>query len=377
MKVIEFIKQSDGLFHGLQRLEEELGIKAKVYHDRNIFVLNYNQIESPKTDPIVRECRGLILNFDLEVVARPFDRFYNLGEALNVMPVIDWAKAKVYEKVDGSLIKMYWDGQWEVATRGTAFAESECMGHGVTFRELVFKALGVNDNHEFQKLCSYSKLNPCVTYVFELTCFENRVVRAYNGYNLHFLGARHFRGHYLSEKEREWLFKEANIAADMIGNRIVDAKQFSFNSEEEAVGSAAVLKDLDEGYVVYQDGVPICKIKSPAYVAVHHIRGEGLNPKRMSELVISGEVDEYLTYFPQDREPLEPYIEAYDTLMVAMDNHYEGVKGIEDQKEFAQAIKGCVYSGVLFGARSKGISVIESFNQAKQCHKVSLLEKFL
>lgn len=43
----------------LADLEAELGIKSS--ENGNLVVLNYNQIESPKTDPIVMECRQLAL----------------------------------------------------------------------------------------------------------------------------------------------------------------------------------------------------------------------------------------------------------------------------------------------------------------------------
>ncbi len=36
------------------------------------------------------------------------------------------------------------------------------------------------------------------------------------------------------------------------------------------------------------------KIKSPSYVAIHHLRGEGLCPKKIAELILINETDEYL-----------------------------------------------------------------------------------
>jgi hypothetical protein len=65
----------------LEKLKEELGIKFKIYHEDGIVILNYDQIESPKSHPIVIECRSLILNiYTLGVVSRKFDRFFNHGE---------------------------------------------------------------------------------------------------------------------------------------------------------------------------------------------------------------------------------------------------------------------------------------------------------
>lgn len=376
MQVIEFIKEK-----GFQALTDELGIVVKFVDD--LVVLNYNQIDSPRTHPITMECRSLILKKDtLEVVSRSFDRFFNLGEALNVMPVIDWSKAEVFEKVDGSLIKLYYHNEkWHVATRGTAYAESDCMGYGITFKELVFKALDVKDDEEFQLMMHMSTLDEDVTYIFELTSVENRVVRRYEGYNLTFLAARFNKdGEYCSKRERIWLFRNSNRdEGDVVelGSRIKDAKRFTFTDEQDAVSSAAQLKDLDEGYIVYQDGEPVCKIKSPAYVAVHHIRGEGLNPKRVSELVLSGEADEYLTYFPDDEVVILPYLDAYTEMHNDMSFAYLYVKDIEDQKEFALAVAKYKFKGVLFNARQKGIDVFDSFQQQRLSFRVDLLKSYV
>lgn len=74
MRVIEFIKN-----HGIQALTEEYAISVKKVDD--LLVLNYNQIDSPKTHPLVIECRSLILESEtLKVVSRGFDRFFNIYE---------------------------------------------------------------------------------------------------------------------------------------------------------------------------------------------------------------------------------------------------------------------------------------------------------
>ena len=56
----------------LVKLEEQYGIRSKVYPEHNIVVLNYDQISSPKYDPITRECRSLVLDLDWNVVSRSF-----------------------------------------------------------------------------------------------------------------------------------------------------------------------------------------------------------------------------------------------------------------------------------------------------------------
>lgn len=364
MQVIDFIKEK-----GIQALTDELGISVKKVDD--LLVLNYNQIESPKTHPVVIECRSLILEAKtLRVVSRGFDRFFNYGEALNVTPEIDWSRAVAYEKVDGSLIKIYcYKGHWYISTRGTAYAESDCMGHGVTFCELVWKALGVKNDNEFQQKCIDADLWDEATYIFELTSLENRVVKRYEGYKLHFLSVRiNDSGMYCGKIEK--------VHALKLGAH--EVKAYVFNTIEECLRTSRELNDLDEGYVIYQDGVPISKVKSPAYVAVHHIRGEGLNPKRAMQIVLVNEEDEYLTYFPEDRDFFEPYIRAMDRLDIHMDCVYDNLRNIEDQKEFALKAKEYPFSAALFKARANAcVTVWDAFSTQRDSYQMEILKEYV
>ena len=58
MHVIKYLKE-----HGISKLQEELSIKVRNY-DNGLMVLNYHQLNSPSSHPIVKECRSLILDKD-------------------------------------------------------------------------------------------------------------------------------------------------------------------------------------------------------------------------------------------------------------------------------------------------------------------------
>ncbi len=361
MQVLQYIKEN-----GIQKLNEEFGIMVKLY-DEGLYVLNYDQINSPKAHPIVVECRGLIIDHDFNIVSRSLDRFFNLGEQPDTQAHLDWSKAECAEKVDGSLIKIYnWKGTWHCSTRGTAFAESNC-NFGDSFKSLIFKALDCDDEVEFQHLCNLWLDNDW-TYVLELTCRENRVVKAYDGYTLHYLASRHNQsGEFGDDYEKQ--------AALMIGAREINT--FKFSSVDDCIHTAKHLPDLEEGYVVYQDGKPVCKVKSPAYVAVHHIRDEGLSPKRIMQLVLINEQDEYLNYFPEDEKFFTPYVEALKLLLANIEIVYEANQHIIEQKEFALSVKDYPFSGVLFQARQKKKDVIETFHEQSESFKMKVLEAFV
>ncbi len=338
----------------------ELGIKVKRYKDR--VLLDYDQINSPKTHPIVVQCRGIILTPDFkQVICRPFDRFFNLGEAPETQAHLDMTKAIAYDKVDGSLIKIYfYKGKWEIATRGTCFAESSVNEFDMSFRDLVLKALNCSEEGFQEKV--NMELDERITYLFEVTSFENRVVTNYQGYTLHYLGSRSTQtGEYIEQSARAMAFGAAMPT------------MYGFLTKEEAIQSANALSGLKEGFVVWQDGKPVAKVKSDAYVAVHHIRGEGLSPKRIAQLVLTGEQDEYLTYFAEDRQHFEPFIQAQVAVLNALEVAYREYSAIEGQKEFAIAIKDLAFKGVLFEARKTGKPVLQCWSDARESFKLDIL----
>lgn len=360
MKVVDYLKEN-----GVEKLKEEFAIIVKEVDD--LLVLNYNQIESPKAHPIVMECRSLILDNQFNIVSRSFDRFFNYGEAPDTQVHLNFSKATCFEKVDGSLIKIYnHKGVWQAATRGTAYAESAC-NFGLPFKTLVMKALECELEIEFQTLCDLW-LDADWTYIFELTSVENRVVKRYDGYTLHYLASRHNQGgEFGDDYEKQ--------AALMLGAK--EIKEFKFDSVESCVNAAKGLPDLEEGYVVYQDGVPVCKIKSPAYLAVHAIRGEGLTPKRIMQLVLMNEQDEYLSYFPEDEEFFTPYIEGLENLLIDVATVYDRFEGIVEQKEFALSVKDYPFSAVMFQARQKNQNAVHTFHEQTETYKMKVLEQFV
>lgn len=89
-------------------LKQEYGITVKEEYHYAIF--NYG-INSDFSNPIVQEARGIIINIEnLEVACFPFRKFGNYNESY--ADKIDWNTARVQEKIDGSIIKM-WYGENE------------------------------------------------------------------------------------------------------------------------------------------------------------------------------------------------------------------------------------------------------------------------
>src|SRR3989304_4986341 len=107
--------------YGLAKLEEQFSIIARRHSGyNNLVCLKYNMIDSPMSERITQECRGIILDEenDWAIVSRSFDKFFNFGEGHAAK--INWDTANVQEKLDGSLMALYhYRDKWHVQSSGT------------------------------------------------------------------------------------------------------------------------------------------------------------------------------------------------------------------------------------------------------------------
>ena len=209
----------------------------------------------------------------------------------------------------------------------------------ITFRQLFLRALGMTE-HEWN-VHTYNTF-PCgYTLLFELCTIENKVVTSYDGDQVYFLGARNVQ----TGEEMPSLVEQIKIPT------IRMPELYKAGNFTDAVKSANELGGLKEGFVIVDGKKRRLKIKSVAYVAAHHLRGEGVTPKRAVLLALAGEIPEFCSYFPEYLSLLLPYQEKVDRLRVEILVTYNKYHNIEDQKEFALAVKDLPYSGILFSMR--------------------------
>jgi hypothetical protein len=337
----------------------------------------YNMIDSPKGDPLVNQCRGLILNSkdNWKIIAYPFNRFFNYGEFQ--ADSIDWNSARVQEKVDGTLIIMYfYDGEWQIATRGSPDASGPVgdfpwIEDGVSV-PLIFSRLFWNScEHCMQGLSITGKFNINYTYLWELTSPYNRIVCDYTKTEmLESINELVDVTGYANDGSRITLIgirnnfteQELNLIQERTDVRYV-VKEFPLTNLEEVIQAASKLNPLKmEGYVVVDKNFYRIKIKSPAYIAIHHIR-DGNPRKRLMEIIQAGESDEMLSYKILDEWPAEKAMylemkEKVDKLVLTAELFYDTIKDIEIQKDFALKAVENQLSGVLFSLRKEKIKSI-------------------
>lgn len=365
--------------NGLQKLKDELKIEARDYPDR--VILNYSQCDSDKYNPIVQECRSLILRKDEKwsVMSQAYIRFFNVGEDKRTaeFPVTS-PKTSMWSKIDGSLISLYWDNfnqKWQPASRSCAFAEGQTT-LGNTFADVFWRA--IKNTHVIEWVKSNPE-NQNVTWIFELCSPENRVVTPFSDYKVFLTGARDNRNG--QEFYGEQLDK---IAIEM---KVERPERFTFGSLDEAIKKANALSSMLEGFVLVheQEGSFFrLKCKNAKYLAISHMRNNGsISPKRILKLVMENDTDEYKQYFPEDIKYVDFVQELYNEVVARISALYDEFKGIENQKEFALSIiPKCKYSfeqGILFKCRkdkSDIIKVLNGFDNEKVANGVDLKKRF-
>jgi T4 RnlA family RNA ligase len=345
--------------HTLDQLKEEFEINFKVYDDR--VILKYGITTKQKYSQIVAECRGLVLSLpDYKVLARGFDRFFNLGEDVSNQKHFDWDNCIVTQKMDGSLAKCYFDGvKWCVSTNGTAFAEGPTP-MGKTYHDLFVEAIGMDLQEAFQ----YS--DPRYTYIFELTSPENRIVTRYSETKATLLAIRdNVTGDHLD-------YDILKTAIHYLSFKTSLVESYDINNEADVVKFVESLDQLDEGVVLY-DGQTRIKVKSASYVAIHHLRN-GITVKSIVTLLLKGEMAEYCVYFPEDMVLMQPYINKFNQLKQDITDTYNKYKHLENQKDFAMKVKDLPYSGFLFSLR-KGLTLDSLFDIKKVSQIVKYFEE--
>lgn len=357
LKVQQFIEDhKDNWEELLSNAPYSLTISRDVFHHKNLLMLKYNQCESDFNNEIVRECRGLIFDADtFEPVSVPFFKFGNVGESY--CPEIDWNSAHCLEKVDGSLIKIVnIDNELFISTNGTidAFKAPVAEQIGCSFKSFGDIVLHVLT----EKLIIAGDFLEGYTYMFELVSPYTRVVVQHAKPDLYYLGRRNnetfeeilpFNDPYVSK-----LFKMPKV--------------FSLHSIDDCINAAKELPWDEEGYVVVDKFFNRVKIKSPSYVSVHHLKGEGgvMSYKRAIEIVRGNEIDEICQYFEEYREALEECKSRFWTTVDESEKAWKEYLKIDatlpTRKDKALWItKNFKLPGLAFGLLDNKIESVKSF----------------
>ena len=323
-----------------------------IKRDNGYILLKYNQFLSDFSNPIVRECRGSIfyLRDDglYECVCRAFDKFGNYGEGYT--DEIDWSTAQVQEKVDGSLIKVFYhNNTWHVATNGTINAYNcivykEDKETNKTYGSIFNFALRGHLNQFFESL------DKDYTYMFELVSPYTKLVVVYPDTALYYLSRRNIH-----------TMEEDNARPEAFENfGILFPKTYSLKTFEDCLAYVKTMNKNEEGFVVKDAAFHRIKIKSPEYLLAFRAKNNGvLSTKRIIKMIREESIDDLLAYCPEYKERVDAVINKYKILIHSFEEEYQRFIIMHpnkwdtlDRKDFAALVSNSWAKDFLFKKRS-------------------------
>jgi len=316
---------------GLDGIKKKFGVKSRMSEiDNDLFVLNYDQTDSfdQKTHQIVKECRSLVVRRTDDtwmIESRSFDRFFNYQED-GCEEIKDIKDYKVQEKVDGSLLSVWWSEKFNkflYRTRSLINPHEEMKTQtGRSWKNLIDSVLGPVIPALDRKDC---------TYIFEIVSEDNRIVTKYDAECCYILGIRiNLTGEYI------------DTSSVKFPPEVRYPKQFKCSDLVECSRLVNTLDNLQEGFVLSLDGRPVMKMKSKEYIEAHRMRGEGvLTKKNIIEILLQNEQDEYLAVFPEHKEKFDAVSSKWKETIDELNRIWEEVKNETDKKEYSKKVKGC------------------------------------
>ena len=309
-------------------------IVANKHIEYDIWILNYSpKVQAQKLwDEYTSAARGLIIDANGNILARPFEKFKNYEEySISDIPTNE--KFEVFEKMDGSLIIIFYyaaEAEWIIASRGSFISEQAMEAR---------KIFNVN---------TFKNLHKKYTYLFEVIYPENRIVVDYgNKRELILLTVINTSNG--SEYSYDTLEKIYSKYFKIV-------PKLKINTFEELLKYRELNKDNEEGVVIrFENGFRM-KMKFEEYVRLHAIVTNVSNLTIWEHLMNGYDFNELIDRVPDEfyswvqrtikqlkNEFKDIELEAYKTFF----NIYY-INNLIERKEFAEHAKKSPYRAILF-----------------------------
>lgn len=244
----------------LQDMQLEGYVRVQHSPDGMLHILNYTDKAAYDRvwNDVTLNARGLIVDNELNIVARPIPKFFNLHEPGSAQFDLE-EHVEVFDKLDGSLgISYFHRDRWHIATRGSFTSDQAIMGTMIL------------NTRYLENIEALSRYKRGWTAMFEIIYPANRIVVDYGDVSrLVYLGhVEHATGRRVFDASFEW----PDVAEHVELGYMMFAETFFLIDRENR-----------EGVVVSSvDGLRHVKIKQEDYIARHRIM-TNLSPRRIWE----------------------------------------------------------------------------------------------
>jgi RNA ligase len=308
-------------------------IRKKKHSELDLYIWNYTEKlqYNKQWDKITKFCRGIVTDFNGNIVARSFSKFFNLEEidksyvGLKSNPLKD--KFRVYEKLDGSFGMLFYTScKWIFCSRGSFTSEQAFRGKLILDGKL-----------------NYELLNKNCSYIFEIIYPENKIVVDY--------------GNYFEDVILLTIFEKNGIERHDLVEEWKNEMKLSIVKEYEYL-NPYLLKDENvkgrEGYVLVFENGERLKIKYENYLELHK-QLSNLTVQNAFDWIKRGEPkekilklipDEYYTWYEKFTNKINT---EYDRIMNVCINDFSIYDNSKPNKrDFASNIKNHPYKALMF-----------------------------
>lgn len=322
--VMDLVELRRALVDGYVDVQSSDNLYIFKYADRTMFEGVWNSV--------TLRCRGLIVDVNGRIVARGWNKFFNLSE---IEPLIDREtltmhltnNALVMPKVDGSLGIVWRDenGQWRVATPGSL--KSPQARHAQRL---------MNERYD-----SFDVL-PGQTLLVEIVNPDNRIVTDYGDFDdLILLGGADSHGQWVHPDDIGELWPGLRVEVQC-------GDALSIMAEQEASGELA--NDF-EGWVVYLPALgTLVKVKRDSYLELHKIKFS-VTRREVYRQLRDGGFDDFIARLPDEfvdltlgwademKDEVQSIISATDTAWSNLGGHNVDLSDVDERKAIIQKLR--------------------------------------
>jgi hypothetical protein len=317
-----------------------------------LMVLNYDEMEPKRFDPIVRQLRGLVLEKDKWTpMATGMTRFYNAHEVEGKNEPLQGI-IRAEHKEDGTLMHLFnYQNQWILATRYN-FSE-DFLPSGLTFQEVFDSII---------KPSSLNLLDPTVTYCLELCTLHNKIIRLYPNPEVYLLTG--FRD------GTELEIDDLDQIAPLVG--FCRPKHLFVDTIPEAKALLIEYSKTDpvfEGFVLRDSNNNRLKLKNDTYRVIHKLKFRGwvmAKPDVVGPFILNKTIDYVIKTLSEYKVSYEmdEYIKRINYITDKLDLAYSDTKTIVE-KYYESEIKDCIDNLKVYKFTGMLIDIIRRCNKDK------------
>lgn len=230
----------------LNKLNEIGLVEKRIHPSLPLIIWNYSRKvqydDLWSHDPLLVECRGLITDYDGNIIARPFKKFWNIEENKHV-PTHDFT---VQEKMDGSLGILFWyEGKWILSSKGSFTSEQAIKGKEIL--DSKYNVHPIPKGYTTLVEIIYPQGRICVDYGDDESLVVLSMINTSSGKELEYSSLK-------------MICDETNMPLVKQYDGVDDYSKLKLK-----------IKSNQEGYVIKFSNGDMCKIKGEEYVRLHRI----------------------------------------------------------------------------------------------------------